>query len=75
MGITGQLEHPQMLAALEQYRAACRAHKKSAGLHIIRPGMENVRQALHEGYTMLALGLDNVFMEQSARASLKAAGR
>jgi len=75
MGITGQLDHPQMVAALEKYRAACRAHKKSAGLHIIRPNEVNVRRALDEGYTMLALGLDNVFMEQSARASLKAAGR
>lgn len=75
MGITGQLEHPQMVAALDKYRAACLAHQKSAGLHIIRPNDANVRRALDEGYTMLALGLDNVFMEQSARASLKAAGR
>jgi 2-keto-3-deoxy-L-rhamnonate aldolase RhmA len=75
MGITGKLDHPQMVAALEKYRAACRAHKKPAGMHIVRPNEENVRRALDEGYTMLALGLDNVFMEQSARASLKAAGR
>ena len=75
MGITGKLDHPQMLGALEKYRAACRSHKKSAGTHIIRPDEQNVRRALDEGYTMLALGLDNVFMEQSARASLKAAGR
>jgi 2-keto-3-deoxy-L-rhamnonate aldolase RhmA len=75
MGITGQLDHPQMTAALEKYRAACRAHKKSAGLHIIRPNDANIRRALGEGYTMLALGLDNVFLEQGARASLKAAGR
>ncbi len=75
MGITGQLDHPQMVAALKNYLAACRAHKKSAGLHIIRPNDAVIRRALDEGYTMLALGLDNVFMEQSARASLKAAGR
>jgi 2-keto-3-deoxy-L-rhamnonate aldolase RhmA len=75
MGITGKLDHPQMVGALETYRSACRAQKKSAGLHIIRPDEENVRRALDQGYTMLALGLDNVFMEQSARASLKAAGR
>jgi len=75
MGITGQLDHPQMVAALDKYRSACRAHKKSAGMHIIRPNEENVRRALDQGYTMLALGLDNVFMEQAARASLKAAGR
>lgn len=75
MGITGKLDHPQMVQALETYRAACRAHKKSAGLHIVRPDEAGIRRALEEGYTMLALGLDNVFMEQSARASLKAAGR
>lgn len=75
MGITGQLDHPQMAAALETYRSACRAQKKSAGLHIIRPDDKSVRRALDEGYTMLALGLDNVFMEQGARASLKAAER
>ena len=75
MGITGQLDHPQMTAALDKYRAACRAHKKSAGMHIVRPNEASIRRALDEGYTMLALGLDNVFMEQSARASLKAAGR
>ena len=75
MGITGQLDHPQMVAALEQYRSACRAHKKSAGLHIVRPNDDNVRRALDQGYTMLAFGLDTLFMEQSARASLKAAGR
>jgi 2-dehydro-3-deoxyglucarate aldolase len=75
MGITGQLDHPQMASALQKYLAACRAQKKSAGLHVIRPTDAAVRRALDEGYTMLALGLDNVFMEQSARASLKAAGR
>ena len=75
MGITGRFDDPQMVGALEKYRAVCRAHNKSAGMHIVRPNEENVRGALDEGYTMLALGLDNVFMEQSARASLKAAGR
>ena len=75
MGITGQLDHPQMVAALEKYRSACRAQKKSAGMHLVRPSDASIRRALDEGYTMLALGLDNVFMEQSARAALKAAGR
>jgi len=64
-----------MTAALERYRAACRAHKKPAGMHLVRPSEASIRRALDEGYTMLALGLDNVFIEQSARASLRAAGR
>lgn len=75
MGVTGQLDHPQMVAALEKCRSACRAHNKSAGLHVIRPDDQNVRRALDQGYTMLALGLDNVFIDRGARASLTAAGR
>jgi 2-dehydro-3-deoxyglucarate aldolase len=75
MGITGQLEHPQMTAALAHYRSVCRTRNKSAGLHIIHPGENNIRRAIDEGYTMLALGLDTVFIARSARASLQAAGR
>jgi 2-dehydro-3-deoxyglucarate aldolase len=75
MGIPGQLEHPQMQAALERYRDACRAHGKAAGLHIIRPTEDAIRRAVEQGYTLLALGLDNVFMEQAAREALRAAGR
>ena len=75
MGITGQMDHPRMVAALAEYRATCRTHGKTAGLHIVRPTDTNVRRALDDGYTMLALGLDNVFLETGARASLAAAGR
>lgn len=75
MGITGQLDHPRMVAALAEYRATCGAYRKSAGLHIVRPDEVSVRRALDEGYTMLALGLDNVFMQQGAQAALKAAGK
>ena len=75
MGITGQLEHPQMVAALEKYRTVCRSHNKSAGMHIVRPNEKNIRKSIEEGYTLIALGLDNVFLEEGARAGLKAAGR
>ena len=76
MGITGQLEHPQMLAALEKHHSACRAHKKPAGLHIIRPDEKNIERALADGCTVLALGVDTVFLDQkSGSAALKLAGR
>jgi len=75
MGITGQLDHPQMVAALDKYRAACRSHKMAAGTHIVRPNEQNIRKAIDDGYTLIALGLDNVFLDEGARASLKAAGR
>jgi 2-keto-3-deoxy-L-rhamnonate aldolase RhmA len=75
MGVTGQLDHPKMIAALERYRSACAATGKSAGLHIVRPDRDNIRRALDEGYTLIALGLDNVLLHEAARACLRAAGR
>lgn len=75
MGITGRLDHPQMVAALDRYRAACKSRKISAGTHIVRPNEQNIRKAIDDGYTLIALGLDNVFLDEGSRASLKAAGR
>jgi len=75
MGITGQLKHPDMVAALDRYRQTCQDHKKSAGMHIVRPNAENIAEGLAQGYTLIALGLDNVFLDDSATACLKAAGR
>jgi 2-keto-3-deoxy-L-rhamnonate aldolase RhmA len=75
MGITGQLDHPQMVAALDRYRAICRERKVTAGMHVVRPNPANIKAALDQGYTLLALGLDNVFLDDASRACLKAAGR
>jgi 2-keto-3-deoxy-L-rhamnonate aldolase RhmA len=75
MGITGQLDHPQMVAALQRYRTVCRDRKVAAGMHIVRPTPANIAASLEQGYTLLALGLDNVFLDDSSRACLKAAGR
>lgn len=75
MGITGQMDHPDMVAALQKYRDACRAHKKAAGIHIVRPNTDNIAQTIDAGYTLIVLGLDNVFLDDASRACLKAAGR
>ena len=75
MGITGQMDHPDMVSALKKYRDACRAHKTPAGMHIVRPNADNIQKALDDGYTLIALGLDNVFLDDRARSCLKAAGR
>lgn len=70
MGITGQMKHPDMVAALETYRTLSRKAGKSFGLHIVRPDEANVREAIGQGYTMIALGLDNVFIDQSSKRVL-----
>jgi len=75
MGLTGQMDHPDVVAALRRYLDVCAAHKKPAGIHIVRPNPDNIRQTIQAGYTLIVLGLDNVFLDEGARACLKAAGR
>ncbi len=73
MGITGQLQHPDMKAALAKYLGACRKHGIAAGTHVVRPNPDNIREAIAAGYTLIALGVDVVFMAEGARAALTAA--
>lgn len=73
MGITGQLQHPAMREALATYLAACRRHQVAAGLHIVRPNPQNIGEAIQNGYTLIALGVDVVFMAEGARAALATA--
>ena len=73
MRITGQLGPPPMLEAPATYLDACRRHGTSAGTHIVRPNPENIKAAIDSGYTLIALGVDVVFMAEGARTALTAA--
>ena len=75
MGITGQLDHPDMVAALSKYLTACAAHGTAAGTHVVRPDPAAIAAAVDAGYTLIALGVDVVFLDQGVTAALAAAGR
>ena len=73
MGITGQMTHPEMVAALEKYLSACKAHGTSAGTHIVQPDDHNIRETIEAGYTLIALGLDNSLLVNVASQVLATA--
>jgi len=73
MGITSQMEHPEMTRALEKYLKASSKYNITVGLHIIHPNPENIKEAIQKGYTLIALGLDNVFLGEGARRALESA--
>ena len=72
-GVPGRLDHPAVRKALARYRTVCARRGKAMGMHVVRPNEKNVPQAVKEGYTLVALGLDVVFLEEGARAALKGA--
>ena len=72
-GVPGQTKHPEVQAACRAVVQACARHGKSAGLHVVDPTPENIRKALADGFTFLALGVDTVFLMQSAKGALEVA--
>lgn len=73
MGITGQIDHPDMEAALETYLNGCSKYNIAPGFHIIQPNSDNVQKAIQKGYTMIALGVDTVFLTERAQWVMQAA--
>ncbi len=72
-GVTGQTSHPTVLDACATVARVCRAQGKAAGIHVVVPEEANVQAALKQGFTFVALGMDDVFMETSARRTLRLA--
>lgn len=58
MGITGQLEHPDYLAAKERVLKSCEKHGIACGIHVVQPNLSEVKRAVEEGYQMVAYSLD-----------------
>ena len=75
LGVPAQLDHALVVSALDRYLEACREHGVVAGMHIVHPNEQNVRAAMERGYSLLALGMDNVFLVDGARTAMAATGR
>ena len=72
-GVTGETSHPLLLEARKRVVGACSKKGKSAGLHVVLPSDEAIRGAIEEGFNLIALGIDAVFLDGAARRALEAA--
>jgi 2-keto-3-deoxy-L-rhamnonate aldolase RhmA len=68
-GVPGQTEDPRVQAACRRVIAACEAANKSVGLLLVRPTLAAVRRVVADGYNLLCIGIDTVFLDQGARAA------
>lgn len=75
MGLPGQLNHPDVVAARERVLAATQARGLAAGIHLVHPDRAAADMATYvkAGYQFIALGTDILFLGDSARALSKAA--
>ena len=70
LGIPGQFQHPDYLAALDRVVAACRAHGKAAGILVYDTAV--VPRHLELGFTFVGIGSDGAFVANRAALSLAA---
>jgi 2-dehydro-3-deoxyglucarate aldolase len=71
MGLTGQFEHPDYLAAIDLILGACKRHKKTAGIHVVALEPKQVEQRIEEGYSLIAYSLDITFLTTQCRDDLE----
>ncbi len=57
-GKPGNFDDPEVAAALSRIAAVVKDHDKPAGLHVVHPGREGLRQRVAEGYRFIAYGTD-----------------
>jgi len=72
MGLAGQLEHPQVVAAVQTVLDACQRHGVAPGIHVVAPDPAAVRQRIDAGFRFIACGLDTNFIMQGCRQMLVA---
>ncbi len=72
MGITGQFEHPDYLAARATILDACRRHKIVPGIHVVPPAPGQVRDRMADGYRFIGYSLDITFLTTACSEGLAA---
>ncbi len=71
MGIPGQFEHSDFVAAKARILATARRLGVPAGLHIVEPDHERLAQSLREGYRIIAYSVDMRLLDVGVRQGLE----
>lgn len=72
-GIPGETQSHCIIHAMESVVAACKKYRKAAGIHQVNPDKTQITSVIQEGFSFIAIGMDNVFLGQAARTSLEIA--
>lgn len=70
MGLTGQFDHPDFLAAMKAIQQACKKRGARMGLHIVKPDPEALEREIAAGSRFIAYGIDSVFLWGAAERPL-----
>jgi len=70
MGMPGELDHPDVRAAVARVCEAGLAHGKTGGIHVVEPDREELYRQIDSGYRFLGYGLDTRILDSLCRRDL-----
>lgn len=73
MGTVDNLDDQSFKLALKKYRDLSQKHAIPTGMHLVRPNKQNIKKAIDDGYRMIALGLDTIFLQERSSTLLSQA--
>ena len=71
LGIAGQLDHPDVLAAEQKILAACRRQGIAPGYHVVPPERKRIDERIAAGYRFIGCSLDTQLIMHGCRALIK----
>lgn len=72
-GKSGQIQDPEIVAAIERVEEVCKSQKKPLGIFGLTS--ESVRPYLDRGFSLITVGIDTVFLSGAAKKVLRGLGR
>lgn len=72
MGLTGQLDHPQVQEAMQRAHEIGRKLNKPGGLHIVEPDEQKLKECVQEGLTFLAYSIDTRILDTVYQSGMNA---
>jgi 2-dehydro-3-deoxyglucarate aldolase len=71
LGVPGNFEHKDVIAALKKVERVCQAKKISLGYHVIQPDYKLVLDKTAKKYNFIAFSIDTLFLGNACREQMK----
>ena len=65
LGVPGDFEHPDMLAALTKIRESAKKYSVPGGLHVVEPDVEMMQKSIKSGHQIVIYSVDFRILEKS----------
>lgn len=70
MGLTGQIEHPDVQAAMTRVYKIGKKLNKPGGLHIVEPDEKKLKDSVAKGFTFIAYSIDTRIIDTICRSAV-----